>query len=216
MNQKPLLIVKSNNKYISNSIYFDQRKYKIINSNILEVEELKIEKINNDFSDYSIIITSINSIFAIKKLQIPINNKIFTVGQNSAKILENLDYKNVFFGQNSAQSLLDKIILENLINKSEKILYLCGEKITIDIAKKLQQQNYNIIKKVVYKIQSRELSEKIIAKLKNNIINDIAIFSKNGAEIFLNLCYKNQINLSSKKIHFISRNVEEFWKKSIL
>ena len=199
MAKKPILLIKSNNKYHSNNYNFEQKGFKIINANILETTELPIEKISDNFT---IIITSMNAIFAIEKMNIMQNNPIFTVGEISANILKDLGYTNIIHGDNSAQSLLDKIITEKLIPKTEKIIYLSGKKITINIAKKLQKLGYNIQRKIIYKINSKKLSQNLIDDLKNNKINDIALFSKNGEEIFHDICKNNNINLSNKNIYY--------------
>jgi uroporphyrinogen-III synthase len=199
MPKKPILLIKSNNKYHSNHYNFEQKGFKIINANILETEELPITQISDNFT---IIITSINAIFAIEKMNIAKNNPIFTVGEISANILKDLGYKNIIYGNNSAQSLLDKIITEKLIPKTEKIIYLSGKKITINIDKELQKLGYNIQRQIIYKVNSKTLSQNLIDDLKNNKINDIALFSKNGEEVFYNICKNNNINLSNKNIYY--------------
>lgn len=207
---EPILLIRSNNKYNRGLINFQELGYKIINSDILEVEELPLEELN---SEYVIVITSMNAIFALEKLQISKNNRIFTVGEFSASILSNLGYKNIIFGKNSAKSLLDQIIQKQQINRAQKILYLSGEIITIDISKKLQNENYDAIRQIVYKINSKSLSKEIIFNLKNNIINSIALFSQNGVRVFFNLCKKENIDLSNKKIICFSDNIRNFCQK---
>jgi len=207
--KKPILFVKSNSKYSSNNYNFEERGYQIINPNILEVETLPIKQIQGNFI---IIITSMNAIFALEKLNILKDNLIFTAGNVSANILKNLGYNNIIFGKNSAKSLLQKIIEENLITKKDNILYLSGKNITINIAQKLQQLGYKAQQQIIYKINAQELSNDLILDLKNNDINDIALFSKNGVDIFCNLCHKNNINLSNKNIFVISDNIANYCK----
>jgi uroporphyrinogen-III synthase len=211
MGLKKLLLVKSNSKYGRDSINFEDLDYEIINANILEIEELPLEKLSDD--NQTIIITSMNAIFALEKLNISKDNQIFTVGKVSAKILADLGYKNIIFGKNSAQSLLDQIITKKQIAKNQKILYLSGEKITIDIAQKLREIGYDATRKIVYKIHSSSLAENIKQDLQNNEINDIALFSKNGAEIFFNLCQQENIDLSRKKILCLSQNIADYCKE---
>ena len=77
MGLKKLLLVKSNSKYGRDSINFEDLDYEIINANILEIEELPLEKLSDD--NQTIIITSMNAIFALEKLNISKDNQIFTV-----------------------------------------------------------------------------------------------------------------------------------------
>lgn len=207
MTLKPILIVKSNNKYNQNLVNLTRVGYKIIHSNILQVQELKILDMDIGNKYDIIIITSINAIFALNKLKISNNHIIFTTGESSANILKDLGYNNVIFGNNSAQSLLDKIIREENIGKSKKILYLSGQSISTDVEKELKKIGYDINRKIVYKINEKPLSTDIINNLSNNIIKDIALFSCNGSDIFFNLCQKNNIDLSDKEIHCLSQNI---------
>ncbi|MFT4718298.1 MAG: uroporphyrinogen-III synthase, partial [Rickettsiales bacterium] len=88
-----------------------------------------------------------------------------------------------------------------------------GENITIDISKKLQNENYDAIRQIVYKINPKSLSKEVIFNLKSNTINNIALFSQDGVRVFFNLCKKENIDLSNKKIICFSDNIRNFCQK---
>jgi uroporphyrinogen-III synthase len=209
-----LLVTKSINKHFPNDINYEKIGYNPIYCPISDVEELNIKPLENINS--TIIITSINAIFALKELNINKNNLIFTAGEKSANIIKKLGYKNIIIGNNSAKSILDNIISDNKY-KNHPIKYFSGKKITLDIAKDLKNDGYNADREIIYNITPKsQLLEDIIVKLKNKYINNIAILSINSADIFYNLCYKHNLDFLLPKLHILclSDNIAFHCKKT--
>jgi uroporphyrinogen-III synthase len=136
----------------------------------------------------AVIFTSKNAIYAIKNIIHKfINLKCFVVGESTAKLAKDFKFKNIYIANNSAESLLD-VILNNYIIEEGKLIYFCGELITLDFEKLLIQHHYNIKKEIVYKIEEKEeLSLNLRTKIIANQIKIVLFFSQNTAEIFLRL-----------------------------
>lgn len=214
MVSRNLLLIKSHNKYSHNKNYFQNTDYNIIDSGLLSVEELNFKLELTD--KYHIIITSMNAIFALEKLHIAKDIKIFTAGDNSANILQNLGYKNIIAGDNSASSILENIISDKNINKNDNIIYLSGELITLDLSEELKKRGYQSIRKKIYKIKAKDnFSNEIIKKLQNKEIQAIALFSKNAFDVFNNLCQKNNLEFLFPHLTLftISQNIAQYCRE---
>jgi uroporphyrinogen-III synthase len=156
----------------------------------------------------AILITSCSAIFALKKLQIQKDILILAVGNKTALKVKKLGYKDVIFANNSAVLLLN-LALEKLSRNSGLILYLSGEKITLNLAEELKNRSFLTQRIVVYKtIECQEFSLETIEEITNKNISEVWIYSKNSLEIFYKLAQKHNLLGCLNKIKILCLSQE--------
>lgn len=169
---------------------------------IFSVEKLPIPKITKAFS--SVIISSINACEALESIGFDMHTKIFVVGKKTEKELQDFGFLNIVVSpENSARSL------EELVLKEEgEVLYLRGEMVSFDFAKKFK----NITEIIVYKIHAKEnFSAEFLEFAKTNSCDEVLIFSSNSAEIFFNLAIKHNLleYFSDSQIFCFSEKIQK-------
>jgi uroporphyrinogen-III synthase len=166
----------------------------------------------------AILITSQNAIFALTQLAIEKNVLILTISKKTALAVKNLGYQNTIFANNSANSLLNlaKETLTNNLTNDDLVIYLSGEIITLDLAKKLQNLGFLAEKIVVYKTrESAELLPKTISEIIAGNVTEIWFYSKNTVKIFYKLAKKYNLlkYLKQIKILCLSKEISSFANK---
>jgi len=163
----------------------------------------------------AIIITSSNACSFLKKLNLAKNTLILTVGENTRNASMKLGFNNIISANNSATSLYN-LALKTLSSKKGLIIYLSGEIITIDIAKKLEKKGFKAIRLIAYKtVRKIKLSNSLIDQIKNNQINLAVIYSKETATTFYKLLLKHNLLEYFIKIKLLclSKNIALYCKK---
>jgi uroporphyrinogen-III synthase len=172
-----------------------------------------IEKITPDKQKFNfgnlqaLIITSANAGTAIIELNLDKNIKIFAVGEKTANQLKINGYKNIFYPQEKSAFSLKKLLLSKLDLKKGKIVYFCGQIITLDFEIELKKEGFEVEKILAYKtIEVANFSNIFLKKLLAKEIGQILIYSKNTGHIFLNLLKKvaRNNNLSSANMNQIT------------
>lgn len=154
----------------------------VICESIFEVENLDFLLAKNDFS--ALIISSVNASWALESIGFDKNIKIFTIGKKLAQGLQEKGFENLETAENA------KNLAQKIAKFDGKILYLRGEKITFDFAEKFK----NVNEKIVYKIIANAcFSAGFLDFCSQNPPPEILIFSKNSADIFINLAKKHHL-----------------------
>lgn len=181
--------------------HIERQNYKAICEPIFVVENLHFSVKKNDFA--ALIITSINACDALEKIA-PIKEiKIFTIGKKLAQSLQEKGFYNLEIAENA------KNLAQKIADFEGKILYLRGEKITFDFAEK-----FNFVsEKIVYKIIANpSFSAGFLDFCSQNSIHEVLIFSKNSADIFINLAKKHDLLQYFQQSKFIclSEEIRQF------
>jgi uroporphyrinogen-III synthase len=162
-------------------------------------------------SSQAVIFTSKNAINAIRNnVQKFIHLKCFVIGNATAKLAKKLKFNNIYVANNNAKSLAN-LILKEIIIKDGKLLYFCGELITLDFKKELEKYGYNVHRFCVYKtVPINDFSKNLKNKIISNKIKIILLYSFNTAAIFLDLIKKNNMLefLSGINLMVISKKVK--------
>jgi len=166
----------------------------------------------------AVLITSQNAVFALTSLAIKKNILIIAIGEKTALEVSKLGYKNVLCASNSVISLLNLAKKELTKNNvwDDLVLYLSGEIISLDLAKKLQDLGFAAQRMVVYKTkESIEFLPKTIDEITNGNVSEIWFYSKNTAKIFYQLATKHNLlgYLEQIKILCFSKVIANFAKK---
>ena len=162
---------------------------------LLKIERVEYGEIN--FSDYKgIIFTSAN---AIKFLDTKtINKKLlcFCVGSATEKKARSSGFQNVISAEENVQNLKE-LILQNFDNKDGKLIYVCGETISIDLDKDLLKEGYDVKRIINYRTNHNDdFDQEFIKELKQKIPDIVYIYSNNSASSFLNFIKINQLENS--------------------
>lgn len=161
----------------------------------------------------AVIVTSANAIKALNSLNIDKEIEIFSVGKITTLELQEVGFKNIKTAPNqNANSLKELIISDYKLNK--KLLYLCGDKITLDFQKELFDFGINVEKYVSYKTSPNTEIKPEIANIR---FDYILVFSKYSAQIFLKLTNENKQlkdNFKLAKILCLSNKIADEFKNS--
>ena len=179
---KPVLLTRENhkNRHFIKYIKKYNLNFEFISSPLLKIEFLKV---NIPLGDYkTLIFTSSNAVKSAKSLQFNDDITAYCVGSETAKEAKKLGF-NIYNSEGNSQDLL-RLIRESGSKKLGKILYLRGKQVSLDIAKKLRAERYEIVDQVVYKQKSLLLKKSILDKLSNGAISDAVFFSSNTASYF--------------------------------
>lgn len=157
---------------------------------LFKVERLEFKK-NLETPDF-VIITSSKACYLLKMLNLDKKMKIYAVGSKTAKIVKDLGFERVFYPEKSSALALKEVIINNESEKNG--IYLRGEKITLDFARELKAENFEINDIIVYKIkENQSFSSDLIDFCKKNDFQLILIFSVNSAKIFSFLSKKHNL-----------------------
>lgn len=165
----------------------------------------------------TLILTSANAAEAALKsceiLALAKDIKIFAVGKKTAEAFLAHNFKNVRWAQNSAEDL-QKLILSDVElaqqKKLGKVLYFCGEIVTLDFKQELEKQGFEVEKIISYKITRKEnFSAEFLAQTKITRFDFVLLYSKNSADNFVDLCKKHNLleYFSSAQILCLSQKI---------
>ena len=206
---KSLLLTRTNEE---NQILIDYFKRKKANFDIFSGPLLEINYKKNIicFKNYDVILfTSFNAVKAIKNKEMKNEIIAFCVGNKTSAEAEKLGF-NVLNANGNAKDLL-KLIHQKLIPRKNKILYLRGKNISLDLKTHLQKYNYDIEEKIVYSQKEKLLSVEILNNIEQRKIDSVAIFSSNSVITF-SKCVKKLPN--NFKIFCLSAKIANSFKNN--
>ena len=141
-----------------------------------------------------IIITSANACDALLNFGFSRDVKIFSVGQKTAQKLLDAGFKNIDFApENSAASLRD-LIVKTHHDKSQKLIYFCGSKITLDFKSELENKGFKVEKILAYQTQEvQKFSDQFLQITHKISFDKVLIFSQNSGKIFHKLAKQHNL-----------------------
>ena len=165
-------------------------KFKSLGHRVSHLPLLTIGKMDYEeikFSDYGgIIFTSAN---AIKFLDLnKLDKKIlcFCVGGITEKKARTAGFQNTISAEGNVSNLKE-LILQNYEIKDKPLLYISGEKISVDLDKQLSNEGYNVKRIINYRVShNQKFDETFIKELKINMPDIIYVYSQNSASSLLN------------------------------
>ena len=164
---------------------FQSLGHKVSHLPLLNLEKMHYDKIN--FLDYGgIVFTSAN---AIKFLDLnKLDKKIicFCVGDITEKKARIAGFQNTIAAEGNVSNLKE-LILQNYETKNKQLLYISGEKISVDLDKQLLKEGYKIKRIINYRVNhNKKFDENFVKELRLNIPDIVYIYSQNSALSFLN------------------------------
>jgi len=172
-------------------------KFKSLGHQVSHLPLLTIDKIDYEkivFSKYKgIIFTSANAVKFLEYKQIDKQILCFCVGSATEKKARSVGFQNIIAAEGNVENLKE-LVLQNFDQKDGKLIYVCGEIISVDLDQQLIKKGYNIDRVINYRTNhNQKFDEKFIMELKLNMPDMVYIYSQNSAQSFLNFIKINQL-----------------------
>jgi len=171
-------------------------KFKSLGHQVSHLPLLSLNKIPYDqinFLNYGgIIFTSANAVKFLDVKTIDKNIICFCVGNATEKKARSVGFQNVITAEGNVNNLKE-LVLQNFDQKNEKLLYVSGEIISIDLDQQLIKEGFNIERVINYRTtHNQKFDENFVEELKLNVPDIVYIYSQNSAQSFLNFIKINQ------------------------
>ena len=164
-------------------------KFQSLGNKVSHLPLLRIENVNYNKIDFlnfkAIIFTSINAVKFLDHKTI--NKKIlcFCVGNATENKARSIGFQNIITAEGNVENLKE-LILRNFDAKDGKIIYVSGEKISIDLDQELIKEGYDVKRIINYRaIDNENFDENFVKELKLNIPDIVYVYSQNSASSFL-------------------------------
>ncbi len=159
---------------------------------LLSVEEVVHDEIN--FSDFNgVIFTSANAVKFLNHDEINKTIKCFCVGEATEKKARSFGFQNTIAAEGNVSNLKE-LILQNHGSSDGQLLYVSGERISVDLDHQLIKEGYTIKRIINYRVNhNQNFNEDFIRELKQNMPDMVYVYSQNSGSSFLNFIKIHQI-----------------------
>ena len=195
--------------------------HKIIHVPTLKIKSANLEKI--DIENFNaLVFTSSN---AVKNLSVKgekENIKCFCVGSVTEKIARLSGFTKTISASGNVNALKNLILNSNELKKNDKLAYICGDQITLELDKELEREGFKVKKFINYfseKITS--LNDANIDLIKKYPPNVIFVYSLRSAESFNSIVanYSLAPMMTQSIVMCISKKIVDYlnkagWKKN--
>ena len=188
---------------------------------IMHIPTLKIVNASLDpisIHNYkALIFTSSNAVRNIKIKEKRKNIKCFCVGSITEKIARTSGFTETISASGNINALKNLIINSKEIKKNDKLAYICGDQITLELDKELLTEGFKVKKFINY------FSEKITSINESNIElirkyppNVIFVYSLRSAESFNSIVanYSLAPMMTQSVVMCISKKIADFFNKA--
>jgi len=164
---------------------FQSLGHKVSHLPLISIENIDYGEIN--FSEYSgIIFTSANAVKFLNIEKLDKKIKCFCVGSVTEKKARSIGFQNTISAEGNVANLKE-LILQSYEVKNKGLIYVSGEKISVDLDQQLASEGFNIKRIINYRVNhNQKFDEKFLTELKLNIPEIVYIYSQNSAASFLN------------------------------
>ena len=172
-------------------------KFKSLGHSVSHLPVIEIKKIEHEELNYSeykgIIFTSSNAVKNLNSKNIDKKIYCFCVVSVTEKFAKKNGYQNIYSADGNVNNLKE-IILQNYINKKDKLLYVSGEIISSNLDKDLISEGYSVKRLINYSVKPVEIfEENFIKQLKSSMPEIVYVYSENSAKNFLNVIKKYEL-----------------------
>ena len=159
---------------------------------LLSVEEVVYNEIN--FADFNgVIFTSANAVKFLNHDEINKTIKCFCVGEATEKKARSFGFQNTIAAEGNVSNLKE-LILQNHGSSDGQLLYVSGERISVDLDQQLIKEGYTIKRIINYRVNhNQNFNEDFIRELKQNMPDMVYVYSQNSGSSFLNFIKIHQI-----------------------
>ena len=159
---------------------------------VITIKKIDIENIN--YSKYSgIIFTSSNAVKFLETKNIDKTISCFCVGNATETHALKKGFQNVYAAEGNVENLKE-IILKYFNKNNGKLLYVSGEIVSSNLHKQLIDLDYQVDRAINYSVEHiKELDQKFIQALKQNMPEIVYVYSQNSAYSLLNIIKKYEL-----------------------
>ena len=219
MKKKYIIILRSSGPKIN---IFLERHIKLLNYfvktyPILDMLPLRKRKILTNNAQ-AVCTSSINGIFLLSKLTEDRKIKLFTMGNSSKRIAQDLGFKNIIDCSGDSDRMLE-LIFENTVKGQGEIIYAGANTISVDFPQILASYGYNVKRYILYKtFNTKCLQDDLIKIVSKNNLEWIVLLSKKGARNCFRLLSKkfSLSKINSIKFLCLSPNVANSLSKKVV
>ena len=166
-------------------IKFKSLGHKVSHLPLLSIDKVDCKEFN--FLNYEgIIFTSANAVKFLDLKQI--NKKIlcFCVGSATEKKARSAGFQNVIAAEGNVKNLKE-LVLQNFNKNNGNLVYVSGEKISVDLDQELIKEGYSIKRIINYRTtHNQKFDENFVNELKLKIPDLVYVYSRNSALSLLN------------------------------
>lgn len=165
------------------------------------------------------IFTSQNGVQAYFQHSDLIDKQVFAVGPTTASLAKKLGFQQILKSNGDVTTLI-KTIIDNISNRTQKLLHITGEENIGDLAATLNTKGLNCTKILLYKKRYvSSLPYETIDKLSCNALTGVIFLSPNTVSTFNQLIEKHELyhHFKSSTAFCISKNtadklISKWWK----
>jgi uroporphyrinogen-III synthase len=209
-----ILFTKSQNSSEILVNKFTLKGHKVSNFSILNIKPITIPDI--DFRNFSsLIFTSSNAIYNLKKINNINHLKCFCVGEQTATAAKKIGFLNVQIAGGNYSELCE-LIFKTCEKTKEKFIYIRGEFVSNDLEKDFKEKGYVLESIINYTTEpNSNIDPKLIEDLKNKLVDVIFVYSKRAADQLLKIILNHKIanDLENCTLNCISINVANTLKR---
>ena len=209
-----ILFTKSQNSSEILVNKFTLKGHKVSNFSILNIKPITIPDI--DFRNFSsLIFTSSNAIYNLKKINNINHLKCFCVGEQTATAAKKIGFLNVQIAGGNYSELCE-LIFKTCEKTKEKFIYIRGEFVSNDLEKDFKEKGYVLESIINYTTEpNSNIDQKLIEDLKNKLVDVIFVYSKRAADQLLKIILNHKIanDLENCTLNCISINVANTLKR---
>ena len=190
--------------------------HKIMHIPTLKIKNANLEKIN--IEDYNaLVFTSSNAVRNLNVNGKKENIKCFCVGSVTEKVARISGFTKTISASGNVNALKNLIINSKELKKNDKLAYICGDQITLELDKELGREGFKVKKIINYfseKITS--LNDANIDLIKKYPPNVIFVYSLRSAESFNSIVanYSLAPMMTQSVVMCISKKIVDFFNKA--
>ena len=190
--------------------------HKIMHIPTLKIKNANLEKIN--IEDYNaLVFTSSNAVRNLNVNGKKENIKCFCVGSVTEKVARISGFTKTISASGNVNALKNLIINSKELKRNDKLAYICGDQITLELDKELKKEGFKVKKIINYfseKITS--LNNANIDLIKKYPPNVIFVYSLRSAESFNSIVanYSLAPMMTQSVVMCISKKIVDFFKKA--
>jgi len=190
--------------------------HKIMHIPTLKITSAKLKPINiNNYN--ALIFTSSNAVKNLNIIGEKKNIKCFCVGSITEKIARINGFNRTISASGNVNALKNLIMNSNELKKKDKLAYICGDQISIELDKDLTKEGFIVEKFINYFSEKiTTLNDANINLIKKYAPDVIFVYSLRSAESFLSIInnYSLAPMMTQSTVMCISKKIKDYFLKS--
>lgn len=186
------LITRAKDDAAETALGLQEMGLKTVIEPILSVEKIAVKVENKNAQ--TLVITSANACDAIINSGFALDTRIFAIGLQTARALLEHGYLNISCPKHASADHLLELILERRKPEDGRIMYFCGDSVSLDFKEELEKLGFEVEKILSYKIKwHNDFSQNFLQEINKNKIDFVLCYSQNCIINFHKLAKNNNL-----------------------